>query len=259
MGTWASHPPLHLPVPVDAQESFAVRLRLTALRDSSSCRALRLVGAVLCRAALRVFGRIRFDGKENLPTDGPFVLVANHASHLDAPCLLAALPLARVNRAFPTAASDYFFAPETRARAAAVTIFLNALPFDRRSRHCGRSLRACASLLGDPSADNVLIVFPEGTRSGDGIVQEFKRGIGELVARRDVPVVPCHIDGAFGAWPRGRRLPRPWRSRLRVTIGRPIRFADRPAGKAAATEIASELRDAVIELCPTCNDQRVFQ
>lgn len=219
-------------------------------RDLHTCRVTRLLGAVACRAALRLLGGLRIDGRENLPTSGPFVVVANHASHLDTLCLLATLPLRRVNRAYPAAASDYFFAPTHRARAAAVTVFLNALPFDRRTRCCGQSLHACAALLADPSSNNVVIVFPEGSRSPDGNVAPFKRGVGELVARRDVPVVPCRIDGAYEAWPRSLRLPRPWRSRLRVTIGTPLNFVDRPTGKLSAIEIADELREAVLALAP---------
>jgi len=218
-----------------------------ALRDCRACRIIRLAAAVICRAALRLLGRFQIRGRENLPASGAFVIVANHASHLDAACLLATLPLARVNRAYPTAASDYFFSPDTRARAAAVTVFLNAVPFDRRPAHCARSLHACAALLLDDEP-NVVIVFPEGSRSADGEIHEFKRGIGELVAQRDVPVVPCHIDGTFASWPRGRRLPRPWRSRLRVQIGKPIRFADCPRGKSSATAIAHALQAAVLEL-----------
>src|SRR5262245_57494996 len=131
MSAWTSHPPLHLTVATDdyAREmSASVSRAIGTFRNWGICRGLRLLGALFCRATLRVLGRIRFEGTENLPTDGPFVLVANHTSHLDAPCLLASLPLPRVNHAFPTAASDYFFKPTRPARAAAVTIFLNALP-----------------------------------------------------------------------------------------------------------------------------------
>src|SRR6186713_2407364 len=80
-----------------------------AVRSLPICRTLRIAGAITCRVAMRTLAGLTIVGKENLPTRGSFILVANHTSHLDAPSLLAALPLSRVNRAYPAAASDYFF------------------------------------------------------------------------------------------------------------------------------------------------------
>jgi 1-acyl-sn-glycerol-3-phosphate acyltransferase len=70
----------------------------------------------------------------------------------------------------------------------------------------------------------VFILFPEGTRIRDGTMGAFQPGIGALVAGSGVPVVPCHLDGAFDAWPATRSLPRP--APLRLRIGVPLRFDD---------------------------------
>src|SRR5258707_6773331 len=64
--------------------------------------------ALLIRAWLRFYHRFEIDGLENIPRDGSFILVANHASHLDVLCLLSAVPLANLHRAFSAAAKDYF-------------------------------------------------------------------------------------------------------------------------------------------------------
>src|SRR5205809_4891803 len=119
----------------------------TRLRDSEPgllVRGLRSMAGVAVRWWLRVYDRLTIVGRENLPADRSFILVANHASHLDTLCLLAALPLGKLHRAFPAAAKDYFFVTVPRLLAAAVVI--NALPFDRQI-HLRQSLSLCKQLL----------------------------------------------------------------------------------------------------------------
>src|SRR6185295_17345295 len=134
-----------------------------------------------------------------LPREGSFIMVCNHASHLDALCLQSSLPLRKLHRAFPAAAQDYFFVSLPRAAVAA--IFINAMPFARKVQ-MRQSLDLCRKLLANPG--NILILFPEGTRSTTGELAEFRPGIGTLAAGVDVPVVPCALQGAFAAWPKGK-------------------------------------------------------
>jgi 1-acyl-sn-glycerol-3-phosphate acyltransferase len=193
------------------------------------------------RGLLRICCRFEIVGEENLRSNRSFVLVANHSSHLDTVCLLAALPLRRLHRAFPAAAADYFFKSVPRTWMA--TVIVNALPFERQTqvRH---SLAICRELLAN--AGNVLIIFPEGTRSKTGELQDFKPGIGSLVAGSDVAVLPCYLDGAFRAWPKGKCLPRP--RKVRLIIGAPRDYASVPPDKSASTRIANDLCAAVQEL-----------
>lgn len=202
---------------------------------------VRSATALALRGWLRGIHRFTVRGGHHLPAEGSFILVANHTSHWDALCLLAALPYARRHRAFPAAASDYFFT--NLARCAVSAVLGNALPFDRRA-HGSQSLALCRRLLEVPG--NVLILFPEGTRSADGAVAEFKPGIGVLAGGTSIPIVPCHITGGYRSWPRHRVLPRP--TRLSVVIGAPRRYPRPLEGKAGAIAIAAELRRAVLEL-----------
>src|SRR4029077_12222066 len=105
------------------------------------------VGAVIIRAGLRAYHRFEIVGHENLRTNRSLVIVANHCSHLDTLCLLAALPLRKLHRTFPAAASDYFFQSVPRLWIAAVIV--NALPFARQMR-VRQSLSLCEQLLTSP-------------------------------------------------------------------------------------------------------------
>src|SRR5437899_2232718 len=225
----------------DLDQSLGARLRHFPREPDLMVHALRSAAALILRAWLRCYHRLSIEGKENLPLDQSFVLVANHSSHLDTLSLLSALPLSKLHRAFPAAAQDYFFVSTPRLAMAAIAV--NALPFSREGnfRH---SLELCFELLSHPG--NILILFPEGTRSTTGDIGPFKPGIGALVAGTKIPVVPCYILGGFRAWPKGKWIPRPYALQLR--IGEPRSYAHLESGRDSSNLICRELRDAVIAL-----------
>ncbi len=219
---------------LDLERKAVERLRRFPREPDALVYVLRSLVALVIRGLLRVYCRFEIVGAEHLPNDEEsFVLVANHSSHLDSVCLLAALPLRRLHRAFPVAAEDYFFRSLPRSWFA--TVVMNALPF-RRQMGARESLTVCARLLAHPG--HVLIIFPEGTRSRTGATQPFKPGIGALLAEGGASVLPCYLEGAFRAWPKGRRLPRP--VKVRLIIGAPRRYES-----GAANIIAAELRQEV--------------
>jgi 1-acyl-sn-glycerol-3-phosphate acyltransferase len=225
----------------DLDRSLIERLRRFPREPDFTVYGLRSLVALALRGWLGVYHRLDISGRGHLPKDGSFVMVANHSSHLDTLCLLAALPLRKLHRAFPAAAQDYFFV--SMPRLALATVVVNALPFGRHTR-IRQSLELCRHLLANPG--NILILFPEGTRTPDGKIGEFKPGIGLLVAGTDLPIVPCHLAGAFEAWPKGKRFPRPGRLRLRIGAAR--KYACLPAGKESAEHIGQDLRAAVVQL-----------
>src|SRR5262245_13140886 len=112
---------------VQIGRSLPDRLRDFPRRPDALIDGVRFVSALPIRAWLKVYHQFTIVGRENLPTGGSFVMVSNHSSHLDALCMLSALPLRRLNRAYPAAAEDYFFVSLPRVAAAA--IFVNAMPF----------------------------------------------------------------------------------------------------------------------------------
>jgi len=203
--------------------------------------ALRSLAAVLLRCWLRVYHRLAIVGRGNLPSDRSFIMIANHASHLDTLCMLSALPIRRLHSAFPVAAKDYFC--KSGLRALLATVVVNALPFERH-RVPWHGLSLCAHLLQRPG--NILILFPEGTRLDSFEPGDFKPGVALLAAGRDVPVVPCRLIGTHAALPKGAWCPRP--KAVRLIIGAPRVFAHLPTGKAAAKQICQELHEAVTML-----------
>ncbi len=203
---------------------------------------LRAASAPIVRACLRSYHRMEVSGREHLPRDGrSFVMVANHASHLDALCLLSALPRAALDHAYPVAAEDYFFASLPRLTAASV--FVNAIPFGRGS-HVRQSMDRCRRLLRERG--NILVIFPEGTRSTDGRLAPFMPGVGRLLAGLDVAAVPCAIVGSNRAMPKGAVVPRPFK--LRLVIGPARSFPQVEPRRESTHRISRELHDAVEEL-----------
>jgi 1-acyl-sn-glycerol-3-phosphate acyltransferase len=225
----------------DLEQPMIERLRNFPREPDISVYLLRSFAAVCLRVWLRLYHRLEITGRENLPSGGSFVMVANHSSHLDALCLVSALPLRKLHRVFPAAAEDYFFRNVSRTWFAAVVI--NALPFSRQM-HVRQSICLCEKLIETPG--NVLVIFPEGTRTSSGEMGAFKPGIGALLAGRKVPVLPCHLEGAYAAWSRHHSIPRP--KKLKLVIGQPRTFEHLTPGKESSLTIAMDLQKAVQEL-----------
>ena len=153
---------------------------------------VRALIALIIRGWLRIYHRFEIIGHENLRTNRSLVIVANHSSHLDTLCLLAALPLGKLHRAFPAAAADYFF--QSVPRTFVPPWLPMRCPLRGEFAFAGASPSA-RNFSADP--ENILIIFPEGTRSKTGETREFKSGIGALVAGRDVTVLRLLFAGRF--------------------------------------------------------------
>jgi 1-acyl-sn-glycerol-3-phosphate acyltransferase len=206
--------------------------------------AAHLVWWRLLHLYFRLGHRLTVRGRENVPDSLPFILVANHASHLDALVLSCPLPWRCRDHVFAVAAGDTFFEkPVTAAFAAGV---LNALPLWRKKAGPKALLDLRRRLLEEPCG---YVLFPEGTRSRDGTMGRFKGGLGMLVAETAVPVVPCYLDGTFAALPPSRKVPafRP----ITITIGTPLEFSQVKNEQTGWKEVAARAEAAVRALAPT--------
>lgn len=230
----------------DSGLSFTDRLKRWPREPDPLVYGARVALAMMIRAAMRAYFRFDIIGRERLPRGRSFVLVANHASHLDAVALLSALPLRSLHRSYPLAARDYFAA--NKLRLALTTIIANVMLFDRDAKGSDKAnvLAQCMQILDE--RENVLVMFPEGTRSIDGSLGIFRRGIGSLLAGTKYTVVPCHLDGAFRAWPKRAVIPRP--ARVRLVIGEPRTYEHVERTDAGVLSICAELRKQVLALAP---------
>lgn len=182
--------------------------------------------------------RLTVEGREHIPRQGPFFLVANHQSVLD-PILIQA------NCPRPL----HSLAKSTQFSSGAVSAWLlpriNAVP-TRRYRVDPQVVRTALRLLDRGEA---VCVYPEGERSWDGTLQPLRRGTVRLVLKAGVPVVPCGVAGSFDAWPRWSRRPR--RRPVVLRFGAPIHFGrhdTRPEREAALDEALKRLVKALAEL-----------
>lgn len=164
---------------------------------------------------LSYYGHPVVSGLENLRgLQPPFLLASNHASHLDTPAILLALPPRLRRRTLVTAAADYFFDEAWKGNLFALAVGAIAVERERPPR---QSMKLVRRLLTEGWN---LVVFPEGGRSADGRLQRGKRGIAHLAAAAGVPVVPVGVVGTFSVLPTGYRWPR--RSQVEVRFGSPM-------------------------------------
>jgi len=159
--------------------------------------------------ALKLKYRLDIKGHENIPLQGGAVLVANHCSYLDPPVMASCSP----KRIVHFMARDTLFSSRL-----AKWFFLETgvIPLNRTRGDFG-ALRQAISTLKE---GKVIGLFPEGTRSLDGQIHEAKGGIGFLIAKGSVPVVPIYIEGTHKAFPKGASKLRS--ARLSVRVGKPI-------------------------------------
>jgi len=232
---WEYHPS------PDIDESMSEHLRNFPRQPYMFMYAMRSIVAVLLRGWMRVYHRLRIAGRSCLPETGSYIMVCNHTSHLDTLCMLCSVPLRQIHRTFPAAAADYFFS--SLPRSAVSAILINALPFDREVKGA-ESLTVCSEMLKNEG--NILIIFPEGTRTTTGEMGRFRSGIGRLVVGTDLAVVPCYLGGGTKAWPKGKVFPRP--RKLSLRIGKPRSYSYLDKSSESVIAICEDLQDAVAEL-----------
>lgn len=185
----------------------------------------------------RTVFRGRFYHPERVPSQGPVILAANHASFIDPPLVGCGLwrPLNYLAR-------ESLF---THPIAGAILRSWNAVPVDREGGG-GRGLKAILDRLEKGGA---ILLFPEGTRTADGQLQPAKAGVGLAIIKSTCPVVPVRVFGTYAAFGRHRRVPRP--HPIAVTYGHPLDFAAlrteaRTAPKPRLKAIYQEAADAVM-------------
>ena len=200
----------------------------------------------LAHSSSRVVGRVLFRHRtlhrELLPEVGGALIVANHASYLDP---------AAVGASFRN--PIHYLARKTLFKGFLGWLLprIQVLPIDRGKGDLASMKRILALL----KAGHRVLIFPEGTRSPNGQLQPAEAGIGFIIAKCEVPVVPVRIFGAYDCFPRGARWPRP--GRITIVPGPPVDFSKLPADltgreryQACADEVMKALGEITLEKKP---------
>ncbi|MEE4331699.1 MAG: lysophospholipid acyltransferase family protein [Wenzhouxiangella sp.] len=177
--------------------------------------------ALMVRPLLAIVLGMNVRGREHLPLTGPAIMVANHNSHLDAMVMMSLLPHRLLHRVRPVAAQDYFLSG--RLLAWFSTRIVGILPIARKRANADHDpLAGCYEAL---ERNQILILFPEGTRGEPEVMAPFKGGVAKLAWRYpDVPVIPIHMRGLGKALPRGEALLVPFM--LDINVGPALRGRD---------------------------------
>jgi 1-acyl-sn-glycerol-3-phosphate acyltransferase len=198
------------------------------------------------RMFARAMSRISIEGAiDEIPRDGPLIIAANHASNLDAPVLGAWL-IPRLGRRIHWLGKRELFAWPIVGWVAANG---GVHPVDRDSADV-EAFRLASRIL---EGGHILFVFPEGTRSPDGALQEARDGVALLALRSGAPIVPIGIGGSNRVWPKGQRVPHPG-GHVVVRVGRPFRPSDElPAGtdrRVAKPLVTNMIMERIAALLP---------
>jgi 1-acyl-sn-glycerol-3-phosphate acyltransferase len=151
---------------------------------------------------------IRVRGRELVPPEGGALVMSNHQSHLD-PVLVGLAADRRLN--YLARQTLFGFAPFRWLISS-----LDAIPLDRE----GLGLGGLKETLKRLKRGEMVLIFPEGTRTRDGEVGVFKPGFCALARRANVPLLPVGIDGAFDSWPRRNLVPMP--ATIHIQFGPPL-------------------------------------
>lgn len=176
---------------------------LGAIAYYAVCRAISHA-LLVCLYRLRVWGR------ERVPATGPLLVILNHQSHYDPVVAGMAVAPRQLN----------FMARSTLFKGAFAAFIrgLNAVPLKQGAPDTAAIRTAIEQL----QAGRCVMIFPEGTRTGDGAMHPFKRGAWVLMSRAGCPILPVAIEGCYDIWRRGTPGPKLFGQRVAVLVGEPI-------------------------------------
>lgn len=195
--------------------------------------------AVICRMLLAT-ARVKAEGLDDLPQDGPLIIIANHISNADPPLVFGWLTPALGRQMHILAKEALFVGP--------IGWFLrsNGITPVKAGGSDIEAYRVAKSVL---DRGEVLCIFPEGTRSATGLLQEPKPGVAMLATRSHVPIVAVGISGSDTFLGRGKRLPR-FGTTITIRAGKPFALALDPSlpRRAALAAASDELMSHIAEL-----------
>ena len=206
-------------------------------------RLIIFMGLQLVKIVSKIFFSLKTEGLENIPAQGPYIITPNHASYLDAFAVVSGMPSKTFRDLYTLGIQKYFTgrAGKSFARLA------NVIPIDQE-KYLNKALQMSSYVLRNGKS---LLIFPEGGRSFDGELMEFKKGVGILAIELNIPVIPAYIEGSFEALPRSATWPK--FRQIKVAFGKPLfpydaDMSKKPAGTDNYQFFVDELKERVKSL-----------
>ena len=197
--------------------------------------------AVIVKPLTLILLGLNIRGRKNLPRKGPAILAANHNSHLDTLVLMGIYPLSQIHRIRPVAAADYFL--KNKFLKWFSLNVMGIIPLERKSRKRKDELFAgCKHALAN---NEILILYPEGSRGEPGKMAELKKGIFHVAnLTPNTSVTPVMMHGLDKSLPKGEALFVPFN--CDVIVGESVPLCDK------ADDFMNDLKDSFTELDQYC-------
>jgi len=190
---------------------------------------------------LRIMFRPRYLDRDKIPVDGPLIIAANHLSHIDPAFIMTATKR-------PV---SYMSKKEHFAGAIRRLVFkqVGVIPVDRESG----GLEGMENAVEVLNQGGAIGIFPEGTRSRDGVIGDGRTGVARLAAATGAAVVPVAIRQTDDVWPVSKKIPRPWR-KFYYKFGDPMYFGDSKITHDNLRDFTDKVMEKISQLSDECEE-----
>ena len=190
---------------------------------------------------LRIMFRPRYLDRDKIPVDGPLIIAANHLSHIDPAFIMTATkrPVSYMSK------KEHFDGAIRRL----VFKQVGVIPVDRESG----ALEGMENAVEVLNQGGAIGIFPEGTRSRDGVIGDGKTGVARLAAATGAAVVPVAIRQTDDVWPITKKIPRPWR-KFYYKFGDPMYFDKSEANHENLREFTDQIMEQISQLSEECEE-----
>ena len=190
---------------------------------------------------LRIMFRPRYLDRDKIPVDGPLIVAANHLSHIDPAFIMTATkrPVSYLSK------KEHFDSTIRRL----VFKQVGVIPVDRKAGGM-EGLEEAIKILKE---DGAIGIFPEGTRSKDGVIAKGKTGVARLAALTGASVVPVAIRQTDGVWPVSKKIPRPW-MKCYYKFGEPMKFPEEEINRDTLRKFTDKVMKEIAYLSKECEE-----
>ncbi|HEX9756274.1 MAG TPA: lysophospholipid acyltransferase family protein [Nitrospiria bacterium] len=200
------------------------------------------IAHVLISFLAKIFFHLRVNGLDHVPLEGPLIIAANHASHLDIPLLGCTLP----RRAYFVGKNELFRIPILGR----FLRYLGGIPIRRRGIDRG----AVVEIKKQLEEGHLLVFYLEGSRTANGMLQKAKAGVGMIAAMTGVQVVPAYIEGTYHVLPKGRKFFH--LAPVTITYGAPVDLSHWRKPKGTKLDYQAMADHIMKEIASLSGDQR---